>query len=321
MRSRHALAALATFHIVFLCTPARAWNGTGHEVVALIAWDQLSPAQRSACGQILRGHPRFQKDLMQFAKPGEDPAEHAFREAAAWPDAVRTPTNPLSRDEHHAEWHYIDYPYDLDGKGGPRPAEKWDGHAAPTDLLQALQMVTAQLRDPATPAPRRAIDLCWVLHLVGDAHQPLHAVAEYSDAYPTGDRGGNLIHVATADNPDTNLHAVWDGIEGRSFDAAVIRKLADRIEKAHPRTSADVAATDPIVWARESFEIAKHDVYLDGKIVGATKEQSAKARDGAPPLPAGYERRAHEVADDRIALAGYRLADLLKSIVTPTTQP
>src|SRR5207248_2009698 len=114
-------------------------------------------------------------------------------------------------------------------------------HAVPTDLLQAVQMVTTQLRDPATPAPRVAIDLCWLLHLVGDAHQPLHDVSLYSKAYPvakdpgksSGDQGGNLIYVATADNPSTNLHSYWDGLEGRTFGQAAIRKTADRIEKEH----------------------------------------------------------------------------------------
>jgi hypothetical protein len=310
-------------------SPASAWNGTGHEVVAQVAWDQLSPSQRSALVDVLKAHPRFQKDLMQHLQNGEDAGEHAFREAATWPDYVKTPMHPLEKAEDHKTWHYVDFPYDLDGQDGPMPPTQWDGHSAPTDLVQALQMVTSQLKDPATPAPRKAIDLCWVLHLVGDAHQPLHDVSLFSKSYPvskdptvpSGDQGGNLVHVATPDNPNANLHSIWDGLEGRSYDPDVIHKTAARIEKDHPRSSlsAEAAVTDPAVWTHDGFELAKHDAYLDGKIVGAARDPSQSSRRNAPPLPVGYESAARKVADVQIALAGYRLADLLRSL--PESQP
>ena len=79
------------------CSSALAWNGTGHEAVAQVAWDQLTPAERAATVGILKAHPRYEKDLMQQLEPGEDAGEHAFREAATWPDVVKTPTNPLER--------------------------------------------------------------------------------------------------------------------------------------------------------------------------------------------------------------------------------
>ena len=313
---------------------ARAWNGTGHMAVAMVAWDQLTPVQRQAFVQILHAHPRYQKDLMQHLQPGDDPALHAFLEAATWPDLVKSPVNPLERTEDHKPWHYVDYPYDLDGQHGPMPGETWDGHGNPTDLLQAMQMVTAQLRDPATPAPRKAIDLCWVEHLVGDAHQPLHAVSLYSHVYPVtknpdgttggGDQGGNLIHVHTSQNPDQNLHSVWDGMEGQSYDPGAIRRIADRVEREHPpATMADAAnVLDPIAWAKESFDLAKQDVYEDGKVLGVTRAQAQDNPDSVPPLPVGYEKQAHAAADERIALAGYRLADLLRSLPeSPATRP
>ena len=300
-----------------------AWNGTGHEVVAQIAWDQLTPPQRAAYVDLLKAHPRYEKDLMQNLQPGEDPGEHAFREAATWPDQVKSPVNPLERTEDHKPWHYVDYPYDLDGKQGPMPAEQWDGHTEPTDLLQAMQMVTAQLRDPATAAARKAIDVCWVLHLVGDVHQPLHAVSEYSNLYPDGDQGGNAIHVSTDDNPDTNLHSVWDGIEGGSYDPDAIHKTAARIEAAFPRATdgPGLAVTDPKAWALESLGVAKHAVYLDGKVKGVTRDQAQADPAAVPFLPVGYEHEARKAADARIALAGYRLAALLQSLPEATAGP
>ena len=314
-----------------MASAALAWNGTGHEAVALVAWDQLTPPQREALSQVLKAHPRYQKDLMQHLPPGEDPAEHAFLEAATWPDYVKSPINPLERTEDHKPWHYVDYPFDQDGQQGPMPAEQWDGHDVPTNLLQAMKLVTTQLRDPATPAPRKAIDLCWVLHLVGDAHQPLHAVSLFSkdhpvskDQPPGGDQGGNLIHVRSSQNPDTNLHSLWDGLEGQSYDPGAIRKVADRVEKEHPPAAMAAAAAvlDPIVWAHESFDLAKHDAYEDGKVVGVTRDQAENNPDSVPPLPVGYEKQAHADADARIALAGYRLANVLRSLPeSAATQP
>ena len=319
---------------LLVCPSAMAWNGTGHEAVAQVAWDQLTAAERRAAVAILQAHPRYEKDLMPHLESGEDPGEHAFREAATWPDVVKTPTNPLERTEDHHNWHYVDYPYDRDGKDGPLPAETWDGHSVPENLLQAMQKVTAELRDPAAAPARRAIDLCWVLHLVGDVHQPLHAVSLYSNLYPTGDQGGNLLRVHTDFNPAAALHGVWDGVEGRSFEPDAIHKIAARVEHEHPRSelAPQLAEGDDVrAWARDSFAIAKADVYLNGKLAGATRDQTDANPDAAPPLPVGYERHAHDVADRQVALAGDRLADLLRPVLDgrpaaavttrPTTAP
>ena len=310
------LARLALAVPLACSASALAWNGPGHETVALIAWDQLTPPQRQALVDVLKAHPRYEKDLMQNLAAGEDPGEHAFLEAATWPDQVKSPVNPLERTEDHKPWHYVDFPYDRDGKHGPVPPAAWDGQGVPADLLQAMQLVTAQLRDPSTALPRKAIDLCWVEHLVGDAHQPLHAVSEYSNAFPDGDQGGNAQHVCTLENPNSNLHSLWDGIEGQSFDPAAIRRAASRIEAAHPRSAeaTPAAVLDPRAWVMGSFDAAKRSVYLDGKFNGVTRDQADQNADAIPTLPAGYERQARATADTQMALAGYRLAGLLQSL-------
>ena len=196
-----------------------------------------------------------------------------------------------------------------------------------------MQKVTAEIRDPKTPPDRRAIDYCWVMHLVGDVHQPLHAVSLYSDKYPAGDKGGNSIVLKTPENNNVNLHAIWDGLEGFSphnptydppFD--VIRKVADRVEKDHPREQfkEQLTRTDPTAWAAESFALSKSAVYLDGKLSGALPDDAKKHPDDVPPLPLNYERDARAVADGQVALAGYRLADLLKTLTAsdgPSTAP
>jgi hypothetical protein len=322
------------FFFLAIASPCLAWNSTGHELVAQIAYDQLSAVARAKLVTALLYHPRLTQDLLQGITPGEDPDRAIFLRAATWPDMVRYPTNPLQHTENHPIWHYVDYPYEFDGVQGPVVVEQWDGKSDPANLLQAMAKVRAELADAKTTPDRVAIDLCWVEHLVGDIHQPLHAVSLFSKQYPTGDRGGNsqILHndgTLIANAPTINLHFIWDAMEGLSLDPDVIRKEADRIEHEHPVTETqtdNVAVGDVAEWAKESFAYAKSTAYLDGKLNHATQDEVNMNPDLAPPLPPDYMKNGQALADQRIAQAGYRLAALLEEIakgmdVTPTTAP
>lgn len=318
-RSFFALAVLVTLAVrAELCL---AWNSTGHEVVAQIAYDQLSDAAKAKIIAVLKNHPRLKQDLLLDAGNGEDPDLAMFLRAATWPDMVRYPTNPLQHTEHHGKWHYVDYPFNLDGVVGPQPVEDWDGTSDPANLLQAMQKMLSQLKDPQTTPDRQAIDLCWVEHLVGDVHQPLHAVSLYSKEYPTGDQGGNLDVVANPGDiivgtPSINLHSMWDDLEGLSLKPENIRAIADRIEKEEPADSVKdhLLPGDVKAWAMESFELAKSVTYLNGTLPHITRDQATAGDTPVPALPADYEKNAKAIADQRIGLAGYRLAAMLEEI-------
>lgn len=314
---RSSKLAVALF--LTAASPAFAWNGTGHETVAQVAWDRLAPASRDWLAAVLEQHPRRDKDLLARMRPGDDRARILFLVAATWPDQVKSPLNPLSRAENHAEWHYCDLPYDLEGQRGPEPVLTWDRGRA-INLAQAMGLLTAEFAAPATPPDRRAIDLCWIEHLVGDAHQPLHAVGMFTRDLPDGDRGGNLDVVAAAGGGRaTNLHSLWDGLLGRSTNPDTIRKVADRIERGQVDAQA-ASDLDVAHWLREGRDLAVHEVYRDGQFRGLPRGAVGEP----PPLPIGYEARARQVADERVALAGARLAALLERLVTklpPTTRP
>src|SRR5580700_7247679 len=130
--------------IIFCPRAGYAWNSTGHEIVAQIAYDQLSPKTRSILIGVLRAHPRVKQDLLHDAEKSEDDGLAMFLRAATWPDMVRYPINPMNRTEHHGPWHYINFPIDFDGVSGPQPNPKWDGHSEPANLLEALDKVTAE---------------------------------------------------------------------------------------------------------------------------------------------------------------------------------
>jgi len=164
---------------------------------------------------------------------------------------------------------------------------------------------------------RRAIALAWLFHLVGDIHQPLHTAQLFTVDYPQGDRGGNEICVrVTQAGQAIDLHRLWDGVITSSSNVTRLRNEATTLrnrQEFHRSQLTELANADFESWAKESYEIATKIVYRNGGRIGIPK---AGAMDcamvvAAPVLPVGYIVSASRIADRRMILAGYRLADLL----------
>jgi len=210
-----------------------------------------------------------------------------------------------------------------DTRGSPRDRPEW--HYA-LKLVSPLRFVLpftvggankafreqlAIARDPKAPAADRAVALCWIMHLVGDQHQPLHTGHWMSWRFPKSDRGGSIAYVRWAPHSaSVDLHDLWDGIPNRPGGRdAGSEVLAASAEAAHPRPAASGLGADPNkafqAWERESWVLARTVTYQNGTLpVGTTRAD-------APVLPAGYWARARNLADLRVATAGYRLADVL----------
>jgi hypothetical protein len=308
---------------LLFCGRAGAWNSTGHEVVAQIAWDQLTPAVRKYAVGILKNHPRLNQDLLADQNRVADDNEAMFIRAATWPDMIRSPIDPMSRTENHPRWHYIDFPIASDGLKEPAPPLQWDGKSDPANLVEAMQKAVTELENPQTPAPRKAIDMCWVEHLVGDIHQPLHATSWFSKEYPQGDQGGNLDVIDLPNQPPENLHFYWDAIEGMSLDPAQIRKTADRIEAEHPESQLKDQVKDLSVvdWAQESFVFAKTVAYENGALPHSKRTPGTTLPSKAPTLSQDYLTKSLATADMRIALAGYRLAAVITQLAAGNYHP
>jgi hypothetical protein len=267
-----ALAFLVSIGVA--CPAGWGWISTGHKVVAMIAWDDLTPKTRAAVTALLKLHPRYEKDLLQDASADETPDEQAriaFATAATWPDLVRMESNPMHYAYNHPAWHYIDIPYIVGGV--TPPTEPGTNTAGPHNAVEALTQCVAELRDPKTTDANKAIDLCWIEHLVGDIHQPLHAASMYSPKLPRGDQGGNLEQVLRdPPYPDSraNLHLIWDSLPG-DFYSDELCGFEARGLRSGPRYSREkmkdlLAVTDFMDWAKESHALAVQDAYLDGKI-------------------------------------------------------
>jgi hypothetical protein len=306
-------------------SPAWAWIDTGHRLVAMIAWADLTPAARTKYVNILKQHPRYNEDLLADLPKDSDPDVYSFGIAATWPDIVRSLSNPMHAAYNHQPWHYVDIPYSIGGQAVNLPVDPSPG---PHNIIEALAANTAALRDPNTAGKDQAVALCWVLHLCGDIHQPLHAIELFSPQFPNGDQGGNAILILRdPPYPDSQikLHALWDQLPGTYKSDGAIRDLATGL-RADPRYSREalkdsLAITDPAKWAQESHELAIQYAYLNGNLRGASATapntggaNSPNAAAQIPGLPPGYLKQAEDIAMLRIVLAGYRTADLLNGL-------
>jgi S1/P1 Nuclease len=206
MSRRLVVAALALAVCLQSARPAVAWNETAHMVVALIAYRRLSDEQRKQVGEILKAHPHYKSILIAGKPPDVDEGEWAFLRASFWPDMVRPSAGKPEEitKYHRGPWHYCDFPFIA-----PKDKATIDAaqlKANDESLLTALPACMAKLGRSDSSGEEKAVDLCWVLHLVGDVHQPLHAAALYSEEYKLGDMGGNALAIRNRGTP-TRLHA------------------------------------------------------------------------------------------------------------------
>jgi hypothetical protein len=216
------------------------------------------------------------------------------------------------KQRHRGPWHYINLPFKPEGQ----PASVQVRDPDQVNILTALVENERVVRNGTDPE-RKAIALAWSFHLVGDIHQPLHTAQLFTVDYPQGDRGGNEICVqVTQAGQAMDLHRFWDGVITSSSNLTRLRNEATALrnrQEFQRGQLTELANTSFESWAKESFEIATKIAYRNegrlGNPKGAKMDCTMVA--AAPVLPAGYIVSAARIADRRMILAGYRLADLL----------
>jgi predicted Fe-S protein YdhL (DUF1289 family) len=310
MRKRLLASVMAA--LTFGCAPvAFAWNATGHEIVAFVAWSQLTPKTKAQVTALLRQHPDYARTFTRETVAPAERDEQAFAIAATWPDLIRSQSFGKSFMYARSNWHYVDIPFVVGNLPQPKPSDlSWSAGKEPENAIQAIRKNVADLKNPSLDLVDRAVALCWVEHLIGDIHQPLHATSMFSATYPEGDKGGNSQFL-TVNGRASNLHSLWDGMVGGYMAIDKVKEIAEKFEAEHPRKELekDLADTNPDDWAKQSYEQARMVVYLDGKL-----QTSSKRGAGAPELPAGYLDAAKAIAGRDATLGGMRLADTLNRI-------
>ncbi len=300
---------------ILTATPhAQAWNGYGHSLIAAIAWQQLTPAERTKLSSILANHPR-PEPLTEKQAAGVDSNFQTFVRAATWPDLIKSGPNRWPEQDRR-DWHFVDFPISFDNARGKSSQPTWDGRTEPKNTLQALSLVRERLTDAKADPGQRAIYLCWALHLIGDLHQPLHAASLFSADFPTGDRGGNSF-IVTSGTQEIDLHSVWDGMLGSSKS---VRAIVDDASKIASDTDLSRDALEPLLtndspegWAKESNGLAEVYVYRRGELKGLTRKGATASGPRPPALRVDYMQESRRLARKQAAVAGYRLADWLRA--------
>lgn len=286
------------------CTPVLAWNKAGHMVSGAIAYAELqkiAPESLPRVIALLKKHPYYQsKWKAEIATVLDSERDlYLFMLATQWADDARqTP-------EDRPTWHYVNLPFKLGSTAATVPASP----AGEENILTALQQNRTLLNAPGT-TPKKAIALTWIFHLTGDIHQPLHTTKAISTQFPLpeGDRGGTRFYIRAKEGSGTiSLHKYWDDLilgsnrfQSVRNQATSLRQNADYQRDRLP----ELAETSFEKWGKvESYKLAPQ-VY---------KNLQSGTRINGKVLPDGYVDTAKAIAQRRVTLAGYRLADYLKA--------
>jgi hypothetical protein len=273
--------------------PALGWGDGGHEIIAAVAYEHLNDRARAQVKLLLAKH------VTPAGRPGTSDQER-FMHASYWADDVRR-SLPETASEH-----FIDMPFSPDGSALPN-----DLPNSP-NIVEALKRYVNTLRTSRNDI-ERAKALRFVIHYVGDIHQPLHCATRVTGAHPLGDRGGNDFLIKVKDTSarihSVKLHSYWDGglgtfpLQGPNFspppDSEIMRAAAE-VVRENPIKDAQFSSGGPTNfsgWALESQRLAITTAYDNLKPNGKVSD--------------AYRSAGAKLARRRVAWAGYRLAALL----------
>ncbi|MFC6646799.1 S1/P1 nuclease [Granulicella cerasi] len=265
-------AAVVTLMFALSTEPTWAWGRDGHRITALVAEAYLTPSTKAAIAALLKGQ--------------------RISDIASWPDEIR------SNRPETGPWHFVDI---------PRSADKFDrDRDCPLDpknpkspwrdcVTDRINFFEGQLGDDTLSADQRADALKFLVHFMGDIHQPMHAIGD--------DRGGNGIRVAflgsnQCGNYKCNLHGVWDesilehrGLSNEKYTSLLLKEIKENNWER-------MSGGEPTTWANVSHHYAA----------------LAYAPNGAL-LDSKYVAEETKVIDAELALGGLRLARVLNRIL------
>jgi S1/P1 Nuclease len=329
-RSIFALACIMFQH----AAPALAWNPSGHETIALIAYDQLDDATKSRAVALLKAHPRL-REHFSFTQQREvgratdaEQDQWLFAYASTWPDIVREAKQGVTRDDvqqyNRPWWHFADLPVFLNDAERQELAPQItvnlrrdvpnDQDDPKMNVIQAIKNSSRIVSDSTAPAELRSVHLCWLLHLVGDAHQPLHSTALFTrERFPQGDHGGNYLNI----EHDYTLHGFWDDQVSTEQPYETIRRLAHDVGQNRELAAAGeqaAASLDPGVWIDEGHQLAIQYVYTP-EVLAKVAAREGHSHLGALHPAESYYQNAETASERQAVIAGHRLARLLQQLL------
>ena len=307
MRFARTLALIA---LTATTLPALAWDGTGHRIVGIIAYSQLSLEKQLKLNAILKqGEPSFAYNndhpslwlanattFPDYIKGKQDTVyekEITAYNDWAFPVSQRDPKN--NEAVRMKVWHYINRPLFTENHGNHIDH-------APFDAVKAINFINGQYPKESTDR-MRAFWIYFSSHIVGDLHQPLHCAASCADD-GRGDAGGNFFKLG---GDSKNLHSLWDAAitdatSREGWRGGQVEKAAKIVEMYPPSTfESQLKDLNPDHWADEGAALAQKFVYADISQNGTESPQ--------------YRDRRINLALKQAALGGYRLARILDNLL------
>jgi hypothetical protein len=299
--------------------PAEAWGCRGHETIAVLAERHLNPAAKQALLALLTANSIDPQLKRYCGQRGLDP----FVDSATWADDER------GRDASTAPWHFIDIPLSAtkDATKGSAQAFCAGGGC----VTQAVTEQLAILKDKNAPGAKRAAALRFIIHFVGDLHQPLHGSSN-------SDRGGNCVPVkyftrnphAHNDSYTPNLHHVWDTeIPESQMLGADPAEFADTLEAAFESSFAawQQGGMQLDTWAWESHDLAVKTAYgafsqaipfepvVSVNTCADNNNIGQRMLNKHLVIGSAYRDQAGSVVEQRLAQAAIRLSMILNEAV------
>ncbi|MGA2707122.1 MAG: S1/P1 nuclease [Steroidobacteraceae bacterium] len=278
--------------LLLLPIAAHAWGDEGHEIIALIAWNYLNPLVREKV------------TLLLSSDSSHLTADDGIAAEATWADRLRDADRSTDKAHYDAtrEWHYADIELgdpDIDAACFAHPqlpsgtyASAGPAHACIVDKIDEFRR---ELADPRLPQSERLVALQFLLHLIGDLHQPLHLGDDQ-------DRGGNDKRVEALGIHAGTLHHYWDTVfvERLGEHSATVAQAL--IADISPEQRREWRGGTPAAWAMQSFELARKVAY------GELPRPDAAGR---YRLGETYVREATATVRLQLERAGVRLAQVL----------
>lgn len=314
---RGALAGLVpALALLSLASPAGAWSEETHQTTGAIAWADLAASRPQALAQLLaiaQAHPDYALFLRHAAALPEPVRQRAlFEWLARWPDDIRT------GPEDNPTWHYA-----LRVVHG----RTWLWPIRNGTAKQGFAVNYATLANPCVPKADRAKAIGWLIHIVGDMQQPMHAGHQMTAAFPATDRAGELAFVRRyPDSAPVNLHQYWDKMFQQSRFAAPSGDWAMTLARTWPRDQIAGLRRDGSAFRQFALQVEETRDLATLVAYRGTFAQAVPEGQPAPIMTAAENQFALTLAGRRVATAGYRIADLLalavdQAAATRTTCP
>ncbi|HLZ79201.1 MAG TPA: S1/P1 nuclease [Sphingomonas sp.] len=277
------LLVAAMLALLLPLSPAAAWWEYGHQTIARIAYLEVNPQTRAGIDRLLR-----QAKLLDTPTC---PAK-TIEDAAIWPDCVKALGDRFS---YAYNWHFVDIdvckPFDPKGPCA-------GGNCVIAQIARNQRLLADKTLNPR----ERLMALAFLVHFVGDLHQPLHA------AERDGDQGGNKLRVHYGVIAGrTNIHSVWDGLLAERAISTAPGGAKGLLAGTTPDSRAAMAAGSVEDWAKESWELARDTVYPTAT--------HAPACPPTQPAAAGLDEAAIQqlipVVRQQVLRGGLRLARML----------